>query len=161
MNKQPENFIAAPQAGFTLIEVLVAIAIFSIGFMAVGALQTRSLKTVGTSKDKTLAMEALDAQVERLKLTRLQMDDVWHNDGIDHDGNTDPIFNLSPEFRPTTAPVPVSPANNPDYQFATGNQFTISWWIYNQKTIPNRWESRRVACRGFRGYRGHGLPNGS
>ena len=46
------------QAGFTIIEVLIALAIFSIGLMAVGALQTRALMTVTSSQTKTIGMEA-------------------------------------------------------------------------------------------------------
>jgi len=54
-------------SGFTLIEVLIAIAIFSIGLMALGALQARSLKETGDVARKTEAWNVLEDQVELLK----------------------------------------------------------------------------------------------
>ena len=55
------------QSGFTLIEALVAIAIFSIGLMAVGALQARSLMSTGDVARRTEAWALLDEQVSQLK----------------------------------------------------------------------------------------------
>lgn len=109
------------QAGFTIIEVLIALAIFSIGFMAVGALQISSLRAVESSQRKTLAMEALNTQVALLRQTPLYASDVWR-------GGT---FVLSPEFtadHTSTAPDTV----------AIG-QYTVSWWVDNPQTIANRW----------------------
>lgn len=54
-------------SGFTLIEVLIAIAIFSIGLMAVGAMQARSLMDTGDVARKTEAWTALEQQVAILK----------------------------------------------------------------------------------------------
>ena len=54
-------------SGFTLIEVLVAIAIFSIGLMAMGALQTRALMKTGDVSRKTEAWALLTEQAERIK----------------------------------------------------------------------------------------------
>ncbi len=76
MNYRPVNRMN-DQAGFTLIEVLIALAVFSIGFMAVGALQTKALTTVTSSQTKTLGMQALNAQVELLKQTPLYATDIW------------------------------------------------------------------------------------
>ena len=55
------------QSGFTLIEALIAIAIFSIGLMAVGALQASSLMRTGDVARRTQAWALLDEQVARLK----------------------------------------------------------------------------------------------
>ena len=54
-------------SGFTIIEVLIAIAIFSIGLMAMGALQTRSLMKTGDVSRKTEAWALLAEQAERIK----------------------------------------------------------------------------------------------
>ncbi len=54
-------------SGFTIIEVLVAIAIFSIGLMAMGALQTSALMKTGDVTRKTEAWALLAEQAERLK----------------------------------------------------------------------------------------------
>ena len=56
-------------SGFSLIEVLVAIAIFSIGLMAVGALQSRSLMATGNLARKTEALNFLEQQAGRLMMT--------------------------------------------------------------------------------------------
>ena len=58
------------QSGFTLIEALIAIAIFSIGLMAVGALQASSLMRTGDVARRTQAWALLDEQVARLKGSR-------------------------------------------------------------------------------------------
>ncbi len=55
-------------SGFTLIEVLIAIAIFSIGLMALGALQARALMGTGDVSRKTEALSFLDQQAGRLKM---------------------------------------------------------------------------------------------
>ncbi len=54
-------------SGFTIIEVLIAIAIFSIGLMAMGALQTGALVRTGDVTRKTEAWALLTDQAERLK----------------------------------------------------------------------------------------------
>ena len=60
--------ISRPEtAGYTLIEVLIAIAIFSIGIMAMGSLQTASLMSTGDIGRGTMAMALLDEQAESLK----------------------------------------------------------------------------------------------
>ncbi len=61
------NRLLTNDAGFTLIEALVAIAIFAIGMMAVGALQARSLMSTGDVARKTEAWTILDEQVTMLK----------------------------------------------------------------------------------------------
>ncbi len=109
--------------GFTIIEVLIALAIFSIGFMAVGVLQTGSLMSVGRSQDRTRALQILDAHVEELKRIPLYSEDIWRYVGA-------PKFVRSPEFIPN--------ANDPDFQ-VQDEEFIVSWWIDNPKTIPDRW----------------------
>ncbi len=54
-------------AGFTIIEVLFAIAIFSVGLMAMGALQTTAMMRTGDVTRKTEAWNLLAEQAERLK----------------------------------------------------------------------------------------------
>ncbi len=109
------------QAGFTIIEVLIALAIFSIGFMAVGALQISSLRTTEVSQQKTLAMEALNTQVALLRQTPLYATDVWRGGA----------FALSPEF--------TADHTNTNPGTVVSGQFTVSWWVDNPQTIPNRW----------------------
>ena len=120
MNNRPVNRMSN-QAGFTIIEVLIALAIFSIGFMAVSALQTSALMTVTSSQTKTLGMEALNAQVDLLKQTPLYATDIWRGGA----------FAMSPVFAATFTST--NPAT------VVKGEFTVSWFISNPYTIPNRW----------------------
>ena len=61
------HHLLSNESGFSLIEVLVAIAIFSIGLMAMGALQTSSLMQTGNLTRKTEAWTIIDEQAALLK----------------------------------------------------------------------------------------------
>ena len=122
MNYKPVNHMSN-QAGVTIIEVLIALAIFSIGFMAVGALQTRALMTVTSSQTKTLGMEAFNAQSDLLKQTPLYATDIWRGGA----------FAISPEFAATYTST--NPAT------VIKGEFTVSWSISNPHTIPDRWKT--------------------
>lgn len=127
-------------AGFTIIEVLIAIAIFSIGFMAVGALQTGALNRVTSSRNKTMAQAALEAQVENLKRIPFYMQDNHDpDDGIDEDGDGNTMFDRSPEFRAT--------GNSPDHFRDMPNTiYRVNWWLGTPSTtdfegnnVDDRW----------------------
>lgn len=64
-------------SGFTILEVLIALAIFSIGLMAVGALQARSLMETGNVARKAEAWAALEQQVGLLKETPFYSDTAY------------------------------------------------------------------------------------
>lgn len=59
--------IKSGDSGFTLIEVLIAIAIFSIGLMAMGALQSKALMQTGDIGRKTEAWSIVEEQTEQIK----------------------------------------------------------------------------------------------
>jgi len=61
-------------SGFTLIEVLIAISIFSIGIMAVGFLQANALMKTGDIARKTEALTIADAHADWLKSLRFYSD---------------------------------------------------------------------------------------
>jgi prepilin-type N-terminal cleavage/methylation domain-containing protein len=87
------NRLSTGNKGFTLIEVLIAIAIFSIGVLAVGAMQVSSVKdnaiARGVTKKASLAADRME------KLLALPYDDPQLSagshpvDGIDNDGDGD------------------------------------------------------------------------
>jgi len=116
--------------GFTLIELMIAIAIFSIGFMAIGGLQVNSLNRVTQSQETTLALAALEDVVEVLKQTPLYEDDYIDNNGVDNDGDGDAVFDLSPAFR--------EQGTEPDFTVSSG-QFDVHYWLGAPLTIKNRW----------------------
>ena len=74
-------------AGYTIIEVLIAIAIFSIGIMAMGALQSASLMSTGDIARKTMAWSLLDQRAEQLKSLRFYQTVAGMD--YDDDGTTD------------------------------------------------------------------------
>lgn len=98
-------------SGFTLIEVLVSIAIFSIGLMAMGALQTRTLMDTGNVSRKTEAWTLLEEQAERIKQLRFYIDD--------------PPVNFDPDLTAGAHAL-----NSPD------GRYTFTWQIADDVPIP-------------------------
>lgn len=73
-------YVKSDDSGYTLIEVLIAIAIFSIGIMAMGALQASSLMQTGDIGRKTEALSILEQQADTLKAMPFGDDDLEEND---------------------------------------------------------------------------------
>jgi prepilin-type N-terminal cleavage/methylation domain-containing protein len=63
--------------GFTIIEALIALAIFSIGLLAMGALQARSLMDTGDVARKTEAWTIADEQATLLKEMAFMNTATW------------------------------------------------------------------------------------
>ena len=124
--------------GFTLIEVLIALTILSIGVLAVAAMQIGAIKgntsASGLTEASTLAQDKLE------ELLGVNYDDPvisdvngdgtgqdTDNDGIDNDGGNFGLHELnhlsSPDF----------PDDSPDYPWQytgpTGIQYGIAWNI--------------------------------
>jgi len=74
-------------SGYTLMEVLIALAIFSIGLMAMGSLQSRSLMSTNRSTDLTEAWTVLEDWVGMLNTIPFYPNDNNMND--DGDGATE------------------------------------------------------------------------
>ncbi|MFO8113030.1 MAG: prepilin-type N-terminal cleavage/methylation domain-containing protein [Desulfosalsimonadaceae bacterium] len=55
------------KAGYTIVEVLIAMAIFAIGFLAVAGLQIRAVKSATASRAVTQALELADARAEHYR----------------------------------------------------------------------------------------------
>ena len=66
-NPRPEkNRVIDSMKGFTLVEVLIAIAIFSIGFLAIAAMQITSVSGNSSARRVTEATLLAETQLERL-----------------------------------------------------------------------------------------------
>jgi len=136
-------------AGYSLIEVLIAIAIFSIGIMAMGALQSASLMSTGDIARKTMAWSLLDQRAETLKAMRfyqtvagMDYDDDGTTDaatvfpadlvGGGTDATADPLFNVNWQV---VDDQPVAQQNAADLPFSglpAGNYTvskTITVWV--------------------------------
>lgn len=117
--------IGQHQAGFTLIEVLVALAIFSIGFMAVAAVQIDALRNVRSSQDRTMALMLMDEQVEELKRIPLYAGNPLTNN-----------FTISTEFQPVVG-------GGTRILTSDDGQYEVHWWVGADITraCPNIWVS--------------------
>jgi prepilin-type N-terminal cleavage/methylation domain-containing protein len=69
------------QSGYTLIEVLIALAIFSIGFMAVSVMQIRSINHNASARMQTEATTLAAHWMERLILL------PWDDENLSETGN--------------------------------------------------------------------------
>ena len=58
-----------PQAGFTLVEVLVALMVFVIGVLSIAAMMPSGTRSVNRSGDETRGSELASARAERLLST--------------------------------------------------------------------------------------------
>ena len=134
-------------AGYSLIEVLIAIAIFSIGIMAMGALQSASLMSTGDIARKTMAWSLLDQRAEQLKSLRfyqtvagMDYDDDGTPDaatvfpadlvGGGTDATADPLFNVN--WLVVDDPVQVDSSVLPFNDLSPGNYTvskTITVWV--------------------------------
>ena len=105
MKQYAQNHYDSRQDGFTLIEVMIVIAIFSIGILGAMTMQTSAVTTNATSLENTLAMEYATDTMERLmqigasRRDHFNVDDngaggidelaesELQNDNIDNDGD--------------------------------------------------------------------------
>lgn len=117
-----EDFKPSSDAGFTLIEVFISIAIFSIGLLAMSALQSSSLLTTGQSGRQTEAWAVLDNHVESLKTMPFYANDNGVDD--DGDGATDEWDETMPDL-----------ATGSQTRIAIG-QYKIHWQVVNDLPIP-------------------------
>ncbi len=111
--------IFSEQSGFTIIEVLVALAIFSIGFMAVGALQTNSLMKTTSSRNQTDALFVLEQQAEALQGMPFYTD-------LDGNGREDNVV------------AALVAGTHSDNDAWTG-RFTVNWQVVENGTVSNPW----------------------
>lgn len=114
--------ISDSNAGFTIIEVLIAIAIFSIGIMAMGALQSASLMATGNIAEKTEAWAILDDQAERLKALPFYLSVAGTKND---DGSIDAVTAMPPDMVAGNRQV-----NTPD------GRYTVHWQVVDNQPIP-------------------------
>ncbi|MCU0597647.1 MAG: prepilin-type N-terminal cleavage/methylation domain-containing protein [Desulfobacterales bacterium] len=109
--------------GFTIIEVLFALAVFSLGFFAVGVMQTKGINSARGSREKTEALNIAETQSERLMAMKFYLDDNGEDD--DGDGETD-FYDLNPGL------AAGSFSDNTDW---TG-KYRVYWKIVDDAPLP-------------------------
>lgn len=55
------------QKGFTLVEVLVAVAIVSVGLLAVASMQSTAIKGNTSARDATIAVQLAEEMIDRIR----------------------------------------------------------------------------------------------
>ncbi len=103
---------AINRKGFSLLELMLAIAVFSVGMLAVGTIQVKSIKTTDTAKYVTEDLSMVSAMLERFAAISYTDNDLESSDN-DYDGY-DPNTGLLKE---------------PDFVRQIG-RYTISWEVY-------------------------------
>jgi type IV pilus assembly protein PilV len=121
MKKSNEN-------GFTLIEVLIAIAVFAIGILAVGKMQITAIKGNYFANDLTKATTLAQDRME--ELISLSYADPLNNDTND---------NGSAGLDDTNATADHNDPNNP-----VDGRYTVSWNIATNYPIDNTKEIRVI-----------------
>ena len=74
------------QKGFTLLEVLVAIVIVSIGLLAVAGMQTTAITANASAKDATIAIQLAEEMADRIRVNAGDTPEIYH--GLDTNGGT-------------------------------------------------------------------------
>lgn len=123
-------------AGYTIIEVLIALAIFSIGIMAMGALQAASLRTTGNIARMTEAWALLDERAESLKAMPFYAND----DGIDNDG--DGAIDEFDEEMPELAEAAYN-------ELRANGRYTVHWDVVDDWPIPARMNTQLLYIDGL------------
>lgn len=104
------------QKGFTLLEVLVALAIFSIGLLAINAMTVMVIKSNYKSRNLTTAVNLAQNKLDDLKISSYASIVAGSESGLDEEENPGSgIFDRS---------VTVTTNTTPDYKVV---EVKISW----------------------------------
>ena len=111
--------IAADDSGMTIVEVVIAIAIFAIGMLAVGAMHNTSLRSASTTRENTEASAWTAYHLEQL----LQQDYMAADDLKDTDD--DGVAGLDDDTSATA-----------DHTVTEG-QYTLYWNVAEDFPVDN------------------------
>lgn len=121
----PKTTTVRNDGGFTIIEVVVAVAIFSIGFLAVGLMQIGAMNRTNTARQNTEAMTLCDDRAELLMSIPFYADDNGVNDdgkgGID---DFDVLWDL-------TAATDAAP-----HKVDVEGPYTVRWSVTDNAPLP-------------------------
>ena len=91
-HKKTRERACSPQAGFTLVEVMIAVLVFSLGLMAMAGMQTRSVQQATFSDQMTDRVNVLMHFSEALTRAPIMDETVGLDGGIDISVTTDDAF---------------------------------------------------------------------
>lgn len=122
-----DNEALPGRGGFTVVEVLIALAVLSIALIALASLATQSMKATETGKRLTQALNIANEKMEILKAIPYPNIQTDGNDGsIQRDcsltGANPPVFTCTPA--PNTVTIDENPAIADDEM-----DFTWQWTV--------------------------------
>ncbi len=122
MNTVPWTPLQSSQTGFTLLEVLVAMAILSMGMIAVFSGMSQSLSVTTRLRDKTLASWIATDRITELQISGEYPDAGTRRDQVEM-AHTEWVYNMKiseiPEIAMRRIDITVSFADSPDNILAT------------------------------------------
>ena len=142
------------ETGFTLVEVMIAIVVFSIGFFAVAAMQTKAVNTNAGAFNITEATNLAETKMEELMILSFVDPDLTDTDGdgdatvedADSDGDDDDDDDGDPDdddadgdggnFGLDDTGAPGGPPGA-DRQQVMLNSYTVSWNIADSVPATN------------------------
>ena len=145
MRYDKQKQIVSRQDGFSLMEVLVVIVIFSVGILGAMSMQTMAVTTNATTRKSTLAVEYATDTMERLMYVGTSIRDKYkidddgdgsvdeadeEDDGIDNDNDgtvdNEVVWHHMPEF---AVGGPYTRGTNIPVNAYYASIFTLSWDI--------------------------------
>jgi type IV pilus assembly protein PilV len=137
------NNLMKRQAGFTLIEVLVSLVVFSVGILAVNAMQTTSIIGNGKSRGYSEGVNAAVDTMERLLALDFDAADLDDDDGAD-DGSDDGDGTAQDTDTPLDGVdddgdnYGLDDLVNPDGNTVSGDgRYTVFWNVANDFPLTN------------------------
>lgn len=128
--------------GFTIMEVMIALAIFAVGFLAVGSMQITAINTNANTRNSTTVITIAKDRAE--ELMALPFDDA------DLVGSAAPGIDYSPAADADLID------NDEDGQIDEAGEtgpITISWTVIDDQPLPGTKSVRVTAIRTARGQR--------
>lgn len=117
--------VGSQESGFSLIEVLVAIAILAIGLLAIGSMQLSTVRNTTNSNTITQAIMLANQKMEEIKNTR-DFTTLGDEDEVDIDANGDPGGIYTRRTR-ITDPPDIAGITTPTSSFARDVEVTVEW----------------------------------
>jgi len=139
------------QKGFTLMEVMVAIVVLSIGIFAVGTMQIRAMRANQYARELTEAVTLAQKQIEEMMFW--DYDDARLTDGDGVDAGTAGLGNNPDDRDPAKQKEPDERhPNNPIRQEGVAQTYNLYWNVVEDSPITNTktiavivtWDSKGV-----------------
>ena len=120
------------QAGFTLVEVMVAFVIFALGLTAIAGMQTRSIEQSTFSDQMSMRVNAIMHRAETLRRMPVKNEVLGLNGGVAINVTTSGIFEED-----TMCQYGNECDDDPDLDGYEDKPYTLSQWVTQGYPLPN------------------------